>query len=282
MDGFFVNIACGDTYLPDWHNFDYAPHSRFVKRANLLARLPLRDNCADVVYCSHFVEHIPRTHIVHFLTECFRVAKPGATIRLVLPDFEEMCATYLDCRKAGDHAEADFLILEIIDQCVRPRRGGKLRDFFGSLDPRKASDQKMVQFVRHRTGYAIPPGGLGRGIPAWLMKSPRMWLLMLEQLYIRLVVSLLPPSFRQQNVSLATVGERHTWVYDFHSLSNLLESGGFESVTRQSALTSGIAGFPCYPLDATADGLPRKGAESLYIEARKPQLSAGDLTASAP
>ena len=76
--------------------------------------------------------------LVHFLTECFRVAKPGATIRLVLPDFEEMCATYLDCRKAGDHAEADFLILEIIDQCVRPRRGGKLRDFFGSLDPRKA------------------------------------------------------------------------------------------------------------------------------------------------
>lgn len=270
MDGFFVNIACGDTYLPDWHNFDYAPHSQFVKHANLLARLPLRDNCADIVYCSHFVEHIPRTHIVSFLTECFRIAKPGATIRLVLPDFQEMCATYLDCRKAGNHAEADFLILEIIDQCVRPRRGGQLRDFFGSLDPRKASDQKMVEFVRHRTGYAIPPGGLGRGIPAWFMKSPRMWLLMLEQLYIRLIVSLLPPSFRRQNVSLATVGERHTWVYDFHSLSNLLESVGFESVTRQSALTSGIVGFPCYPLDATADGLPRKGAESLYVETRKP------------
>jgi len=274
MDGFFVNIACGDTYLPGWHNFDYAPHSRQVKRANLLARLPLRDDCADVVYCSHFVEHIPRTQIASFLSECFRVAKPGATIRLVLPDFEEMCAAYLGHRKAGGHAEADFLIMEIIDQCVRPRRGGELRDFFGSLDPRRTSDQKMVQFVRHRTGYSIPPGGLGRGLPAWLMKNPRMWLLMLEQLYIRLVVSLLPASFRQQNVSLATVGERHTWVYDFHSLANLLVSAGFESVTRRSAQTSGIDGFPCHPLDATADGLPRKGPESIYVEARKPQSGA--------
>lgn len=270
MDGFFVNIACGDTYLPDWHNFDYAPHSRLVKRANLLARLPLRDNIADVVYCSHFVEHIPRTHIVSFLSECFRVAKPGATIRLVLPDFEEMCATYLECRRAGNHAEADFLILEIIDQCVRQRRGGELRDFFGALDSRKASDQKMVQFVQHRTGYVIPPGGLGRGIPVWLLKNPHMWLLMLEQLYIHLIVSLLPASFRRQNVSLATVGERHTWVYDFHSLSKLLESVGFESITRKTAQTSGVVGFPCHPLDVTADSSPRKGAESMYVEARKP------------
>lgn len=270
MDSFLVNIACGDTYLPDWHNFDYAPHSRLVKRANLLARLPLHDSSADVVYCSHFVEHIPRTHIVSFLSECFRVAKPGATIRLVLPDFEEMCATYLECRRAGNHAEADFLILEIIDQCVRQRRGGELRDFFGDLDPRKAGDQKMVQFVRYRTGYAIPPGGLGRGIPAWLLKSPRMWLLMLEQLYIRFIVLLLPASFRRQNVSLATVGERHTWVYDFHSLSKLLESVGFEHIARKTAQTSGVDGFPCRPLDVTADSSPRKGAESMYVEARKP------------
>lgn len=270
MDAILVNIACGDTYLPDWHNFDYAPHSKLVKRANLLGRMPLPDSCADVVYCSHFVEHIPRTRVLPFLSECFRIAKSGATIRLVLPDFEEMCVAYLDYRRTGNHAKADFLILEIIDQCVRLKRGGELREFFGSLDPQKDSDQQMMQFVRHRTGYAIPSDGVRRGIPGWFLKSPRMWSLALEQIYVRFIVSLLPGAFKRQNVSLATVGERHAWVYDFHTISRMLEAVGFVSVTRKSAHTSGIKGFPCHPLDVASDDMPRKGAESMYIEARKP------------
>ena len=41
-----------------------------------------------------------------------------------------------------------------------------------------------------------------------------------------MVILLLPPAFRKQNVSLTGVGECHQWLYDFHSLAQLLVEAG--------------------------------------------------------
>jgi predicted SAM-dependent methyltransferase len=55
-----VNIACGDSFVEEWLNFDYAPYSRVVKKANLLSKLPVANEKASVVYSSHFLEHVPK------------------------------------------------------------------------------------------------------------------------------------------------------------------------------------------------------------------------------
>ena len=89
-------------------------------------------------------------------------------------------------------------------------------------------------------------------------------------LWTRAVLQLLPKAFREQNVSLAAVGERHHWLYDFHQLQRLLAAAGFVSIERCTAATSRVPTFPFHPLDLAGDGQPRKGAESLFIEAQKP------------
>lgn len=91
-----------------------------------------------------------------------------------------------------------------------------------------------------------------------------------ERFYIRAVLGLLPPAFRKQNVSTATVGERHAWLYDFYSVEKLLRKAGFVEIRRVSPTTSSIPGFPFFPLDVYEDGSPRKGVESMYVEATKP------------
>lgn len=91
-----------------------------------------------------------------------------------------------------------------------------------------------------------------------------------ERAGIRLCLLALPAAFREQNVSLAAVGERHHWLWDFHLLNAALEAVGFIDVQRRSASSSAVADFPFQPLDLDAGGQPRKGAESLYVEARKP------------
>jgi hypothetical protein len=68
---------------------------------------------------------------------------------------------------------------------------------------------------------------------------------------------------------LAAVGERHHWLWDFHQLKTVLEAAGFVDVQRRSANNSAAADFPFQPLDLDAEGHPRKGAESLYVEACK-------------
>ena len=263
-----LNIACGDSYLPGWLNFDYVPHSMHVKKVDLLKRLPLPDNCADVVYSSHFFEHIPRPLVSLFVAECFRICKPGGKIRLVMPDFEELCTAYLSYRSANDHVYADFLMLEILDQCVRTRPGGELGDFYNALEQTNPDHSELISFIRQRTGHQINPSLAERKkihVSDYITGVKRK----IEQYYIKMVLTLLPKAFRRQNVSLASVGERHAWLYDFHSVKEILIQAGFTSVQKMSAYTSNIPDFPFKPLDLNEDGSIRKGSESMYIEAQK-------------
>jgi SAM-dependent methyltransferase len=266
-----INIACGDSYVEGWQNFDYAPHSSWVRQANLLGRLPVSDSSSDIVYSSHFIEHIPKSLVVHFISESFRITKSGGKLRLVLPDWEELCGAYLACRQSGAHAKADFLMLEMLDQCVRVRPGGELGQFYTRL---QAPDQQesMVEYVRERTGHVILPASENVDGHSWrrAFKNLKNIHGRFERLYCKMVLAFLPAAFKDQNVSFSSVGERHAWMYDFHSVERLLREVGFAHVRKMSATTSMISDFPFFPLDLTQDGRPRKGVESMYIEAIKP------------
>lgn len=266
-----INIACGDSYVDGWQNFDYIPHSSSVNQANLLGRLPLLDCEVDIVYSSHFFEHIPRTLLLGFLAEIFRITKSFGRVRLVLPDFEELCRSYLAERVRGMHDKADFIVLEMLDQCVRQVPGGELGAYYAKLKSSPVQNAEMIEFVKHRTGY----DGLLTFRPSdstlrRAVSNPATVFGKLEQIYIRALLFMLPSAFRSQNVSMAFVGERHAWIYDFRTMKLLLEQAGFMDVKRVTATTSDIADFPFYPLDVTKDGQPRKGAESMYIEAVRP------------
>lgn len=265
-----INLACGDVYVHDnrWTNLDYSPRRPTVKCVDLLRRLPFADNTADLVYSSHFLEHIPRNRVKPFLIDCWRILKPGGILRLVVPDLENLCRAFLHHREQGEHDKANFIVLEMLDQCVRHQSGGELGRYYQSLKANPEASAGIMAFVRERNGedlmQPLPLRRLSMG--AILRRLPAH----AERLWIRAVIQLLPSAFRDQNVSLASVGERHQWLYDFHSLQELLNVNGFVAIERCTASTSRHPDFPFHPLDLAPDGQPRKGAESLFIEAQKP------------
>lgn len=91
----------------------------------------------------------------------------------------------------------------------------------------------------------------------------------LERVWIRFILLALPKVFREQNVSLAAVGERHHWLWGFHQLKRELEAVSFVEVRRCTAHSSAVADFPFHPLDVDAEEQPRKGQESMYVDVRK-------------
>jgi len=56
--------------------------------------IPHADGSVDVIYSSHMLEHLHREEVAVLLAECFRVLRPGAWIRLVVPDLAILAGAY--------------------------------------------------------------------------------------------------------------------------------------------------------------------------------------------
>jgi len=56
--------------------------------------LPLKDQTADFIYSSHFLEHLFKNDAQNLLNESFRVLKPGGIIRVCVPDLEYAVTMY--------------------------------------------------------------------------------------------------------------------------------------------------------------------------------------------
>lgn len=269
-----INLACGSVFVTGdgWINLDYSPFHPAVQRADLLNRLPLQDDSAALTYSSHFLEHIPRPQVPAFLAECWRILAPGGVLRLVLPDLDNLCRAYLTHRERGEHKKADFVVLEMIDQCVRRESGGELGQLYRQMKSAPDRHLEMIDFVRERTGEhflaefsevsALPSLGGAKLVQRLRGRAKRVW--------TKGVLQLLPKAFQLQNVSLASDGECHHWLWDFYQLQQVLQEIGFVAIERCEASLSRFTGFPFEPLDINSDGLPRKGAESMYVEAQKP------------
>jgi len=272
MSQYKINLACGNVFVAgnDWINLDYIAIDKDVRRANLLTRLPFPEDYASLVYSSHFLEHIPRNQVHDFLAECLRVLKSGGVLRLVLPDMDNLCRTYLTHRDSGEHEKADFVVLEILDQCVRREAGGEMGQMYRRLTADSENNRDFIEFVRIRTGENIlnKPSMPTKQIDVTGLVQ-RVWARAVR-LWTRAVLSFLPEAFRLQNVSYTDLGECHHWVWDFYQLRKILETVGFVSIERSEASASRINGFPFKPLDLDDDGRPRKGNCSMYIEASKP------------
>lgn len=276
MKSVYINLGCGPSYVDNinWINIDYESSSKSVQKANLLQKLPLNQETADLVYSSHFLEHIPKSKVIFFLQECFRILKPGGIIRLVLPDLEEMANNYLLYRKKKEHIKANFLVLEIIDQCVRNTSGGELGKLYKKISNQNNQDKQMIDFIYKRTGENLDNkkfdiNNVNKTLLEKLIYFLSAILRRIEKYRIKACLLFLPKAFRDQNVSLASIGELHHWLWDFYTLKKALESAGFVEIKRVTAQTSQIKDFPFFPLDVDNNKNPRKGLQSMYIEATK-------------
>jgi hypothetical protein len=212
---------------------------------------------------------------------------------MVMPDLYELCETYVQLRGRGEDEKALFVTILLLDQLVRKQPGGELGKTYDEI--RAIGDMEMVEFVHLRTGerlsdiepspvYGCPQitneGDGGQAIsecPPPRKDLDRSWRHILgatrgrlQRAYLNYLMLLVPSAYRQQNISRAGVGELHQWVWDYWSMRSELERAGFTDVVRKSHLTSDIDDFPVCPLDADEDGRPRKGSQSMYIEAIRP------------
>jgi SAM-dependent methyltransferase len=269
-----LNLGCGHRRHPEWVNADIAPRFPDVVPCDVSRGLPFPDNCFDVVYHSHMIEHIRRGDVAAFLGECRRVLRPGGIMRIATPDLERLCELYLEKLRLGAHADHEWLVIEMLDQAVRERSGGEMLEFLRKqplpnepfvLERIGEEGRELLAAVR-ATGPAPRREPL-RGY-ARLANGVRRRAIRLREAVVRacfgddVLEALSIGRFRLS-------GEVHQWLYDRVSLARLLAAAGFADARVCTAADSAIGGWTRFGLDAAPDGQALK-PDSFFMEARRP------------
>jgi len=273
----YLNVGCGNKFHKDWVNIDMVSYSSDVKRVNLLKGIPFPDNQFDVLYHSQVLEHIPKEKAPDFMKECFRVLKPGGTIRVVVPDLENIIDEYkkflnenLQNPTAHSEANYDWIMLELLDQSVRFYSGGQMADYL------KRPEIINEKYVIDRIGY------VGRNIRNNYLSGTKP---SLRQKFKKATfsVSFFRSAFKYafntvlQKLGLQSKasrigafrlsGEIHMWMYDKFSMRRMLTECGFVDISIKNPQESNIPDWGNYELDVK-DGFVYDPT-SLFVEARK-------------
>lgn len=260
----YLNAGCGNHYSVEWTNLDLFS-AEHVTYHRLTEPLPYLDGVFDAAYASHVLEHLTLPQATAFLAEINRVLKPGGLVRLAVPDLEGICREYLRLTEALARERSErhllrhrWIKLELLDQMVRERPGGAMRDATrrGEVDWSYVSERCGDEFA---AGSAHPPAGSpGRR----LTNRPPRELARVLASRIRRLMGRRPDPRR--------TGEAHRWMYEAVSLEIMLEERGFRDIEVTNFARSVIPHWSKYDLDRSAvdPTRPRK-PDSLFIEARK-------------
>lgn len=103
-----LNLCCGKNKFEGWVNADFLKNLKFWHQSNqqidwmLDLRLPLNcdDNIWDGVFSEHTLEHLYPIQVLSLLEELNRTMKPGAWLRIAVPDLKKYVNYY--CGKDVD------------------------------------------------------------------------------------------------------------------------------------------------------------------------------------
>jgi len=96
----FINLGSGSNILSGCINIDFFLTHGIDYGADLRRKLKISDGTVDGIFCEHTIEHLSYKEADLLLHECHRIMKPGAVIRVVLPDI----ALFIEHYASGDVA----------------------------------------------------------------------------------------------------------------------------------------------------------------------------------
>jgi predicted SAM-dependent methyltransferase len=281
-----LNLGCGNRYHKDWINIDFHSESDDVIQHNLLTGIPLPDKSVDVVYHSHVLEHFSKKDSVFFIQENHRVLKVGGIIRIVVPDLEQIAKDYINwleqAAKGDKNAEAnyDWVMLELLDQCVRNEGGGEMGKYI--------MQDSIIneEFIRDRLGSFFDIIRQTKSVTNGLDNPSKLLVFLRRFSKLRKFWLSIKNTLRNTKLRIKTFifkftgedlrrlgkyrlsGEVHQWMYDRFSLKRLLLNNGFSDVKVLTPFESNIPDWDKYLLDFEANKKIYK-PYSLFIEAVK-------------
>jgi predicted SAM-dependent methyltransferase len=103
--GLKLHLGSGLDVRPGWVNVDLALYNGNIPATidedtvfinhDLRSGLPLHSESCELIYASHFLEHLEYADAQRLLRDCLRVLQPAGVLRIAAPDFAGCFSAYL-------------------------------------------------------------------------------------------------------------------------------------------------------------------------------------------
>lgn len=118
-----INIGPGPHYQEGWTNVD-VEQVRDIFRADVYVEdpmvLPFEDDSADEFYLAHILEHIPWEDVPTYITEVYRVLKPGGKAIIIGPDLIRGLELWKQGKLQRDFTDSDPGLLGMLEWANLP------------------------------------------------------------------------------------------------------------------------------------------------------------------
>lgn len=90
-----LHLGCGKRFIPGFVHIDIADFPHIDHRVSIDSLSMFADCSVDLIYCGHAFQYFDRVQAPRVLAEWRRVLRPGAVLRVAVPDFEALVKVYL-------------------------------------------------------------------------------------------------------------------------------------------------------------------------------------------
>lgn len=80
--------VAGSSAYYSFDHFNEVIKNKKLYWRDLTEKIPLADDSVDIVFSSHFLEHLTKTKGEQFLNDIYRIMKPGGLMRILVPDLD--------------------------------------------------------------------------------------------------------------------------------------------------------------------------------------------------
>ena len=133
------NMGCGRDRLPGYLGVDMHSDTADIKQD--IMKLDLPEQCADEIFASHVIEHIPQHRAPMVLEKWLNTLKKGGMLVLETPDLAGLCKDYLEQDGADQHMTAMCIYGAHVDRLTpETQEKGALSPHLWGYTPKSLTD----------------------------------------------------------------------------------------------------------------------------------------------